>query len=287
MAEKWGAMFLSLNFSVNEEQVPMPIRIHADICHLDQREFGEIAYAVMDHAFAVHDKMGRFFDEDIYRDAVADRIEGDVQTEVMIEVVFEDFRKDYFMDVLVAGGALFELKAVKKLGAAHRAQVLNYLLLCELSHAKLINFRPKQVEHEFVNSRLTRADRIVFDVADESWADPGPAERPLRPWVLSFLRDVGVGLDVHLYEAAVSHLFGGNEAVEREIEIVAGGRRLGRQKVRLASPGHAFKVTTIAEAEVPYFEDHARRFLSHTELRNVHWINITREVVRFQTIVKD
>jgi len=265
----------------------MPIHVHADTRHLNQDRFGKIAFTVMDHAFAVHDEMGRFFDEDIYRDVVAARIDGEVQTEVMIEVVFEDFRRDYFMDMLVAGGALFELKVVKQLGAAHRAQVLNYLLLCEVSHAKLINFRPKQVEHEFVNTHLKHADRIVFDVVDKNWVDPGPAERPLRPWLLSFLKDVGVGLDVHLYEAAVTHVFGGIEAVQHDIKILAAGRHLGRQRVRLASPGHAFKVTTIADTEVPYFEDHTRRFLRHADLRGVHWINITRNVVRFQTIVKE
>jgi GxxExxY protein len=265
----------------------MPIHVHAEIRDLDQDEFGRIAYAVMDHAFRVHAKMGRFFDEDVCRDEVSARIGGDAQTEVMIEVVFEDFRKDYFVDLLVVGGALFELKAVKKLGAAHRAQVLNYLLLCELSHAKLVNFRPKQVEHEFVNTHLKHADRIAFDVTDECWIDPAPASRPLQPWLLGFLRRVGVGLDVHLYEAAVAHVFGGNEAVEREIDIVAGNRQVGRQKVRLASPDHAFKVTTIAKADVPLFEDHARRFLTHTTLRGIHWINITRARVRFRTIVKE
>jgi hypothetical protein len=40
---------------------------------LDQDEFGTIAYVVMGHAFAIHEKMGRFFDEDIYRDALAAR----------------------------------------------------------------------------------------------------------------------------------------------------------------------------------------------------------------------
>lgn len=75
-------------------------------------------------------------------------------------------------------------------------------------------------------------------------------------------------------------------AVQQHIDIVAGNHRLGRQRVRLAAPGCAFKVTTIAEAEVPYFEDHARRFLRHTELRSIHWINVTREIVRFQAFEK-
>ena len=91
---------------------------------------------------------------------------------------------------------------------------------------------------------------------------------------------------MHLYEAAVSHLYGGDEAVQRYIDIVTGSHRLGRRKVRLAAPGCAFKVTTIADEEVPYFEDHARRFLRHTGLRSIHWINITREIVRFQAFEK-
>ena len=264
----------------------MPILVQADIRELDQNAFGEIAYQVLGHAFAIHKKMGRFFNEDIYRDAVAARVGSDAKTEVMIEVVFEDFRKPYFLDLLVAGGAIFELKAVKKLGAAHRSQVLNYLLLCELSHAKLVNFRPKKVEHEFVNTSLKRTDRTAFRVCDERWIEPEGDARPMRPWLLGFLRDVGAGLDVHLYEAAVSHLYGGDESVQQCIDIVAGDQRLGRQKVRLAAPGCVFKVTAISEAEVPHFEDHAGRFLHHTELRSIHWVNVTRKIVRFQTFKK-
>jgi hypothetical protein len=103
---------------------------------------------------------------------------------------------------------------------------------------------------------------------------------------LSFLRDVGVGLGVHWYVAVVSHLFGGSEAIEHHMEIVAGTRDLGRQKAYLASLGHARMVTTIADAQVPYFEDHTCRFLRRTNLRRVHWINITRELVRLLTIGK-
>jgi len=44
----------------------MPVKVHADIRHMDQDEFGQIAYGVMDHAFTIHNEMGRFFDQDIY-----------------------------------------------------------------------------------------------------------------------------------------------------------------------------------------------------------------------------
>lgn len=264
----------------------MSIKVDANIRRLDQDQFGEIAYRVMDHVFAVHNKMGRFLDEDIYRDAVAARVGGDSQTEVRIDVTFEDFRKEYYMDLMVAGGAVFELKTVKALAAAHRSQVLNYLLLCELCHAKLINLRGEKVEHEFVNTHLKHSDRTAFEVADRLWIEPGLADRSLRDWLLAFLRDVGAGLDVHLYESAISHFFGGDDAVLHEVDVLLDGQSLGRQKVRLATPNWAFKATTIDDAGLPHFEDHARRFLQHTRLDGFHWINITRALVTFQTITK-
>ena len=75
----------------------MPIRVHADIRHLDQDEFGQIAYGVMDHVFAVHNKMGRFLNEDNYRNRLAARVGDNSHTEVRSEVAFEDFCKEYYM----------------------------------------------------------------------------------------------------------------------------------------------------------------------------------------------
>ena len=67
----------------------MPIKVESSVSSLDQDEFGEIAYGVMQHVFSVHQDMGRFLDEDIYRDAVAARVGDGARTEVMIEVTFE------------------------------------------------------------------------------------------------------------------------------------------------------------------------------------------------------
>jgi PD-(D/E)XK nuclease superfamily len=145
----------------------VPVQVRADVRHLD------IAYEVMDHVFAVHNDMGRFFDESIYRDALAARLPQS-RTEVLVEV----------------------------------------------------------------------------------------------------------------YESAVSHRFGGDDGVTQEIDILAGNRRLGRQSVRLSSPDWAFKVTSIDDADLTHFEKHARRFLTHTALCGLHWINITRKCVTFSSIEK-
>lgn len=132
----------------------MPVTVHAETRRMDQDEFGRVAYDVMKCVFGLHNALGRFFHEDIYRDEIAWRFPGS-RKEVQIEVCFRDFRKDYFMDLLVNAGAVFELKAVQALTDRHRSQLMNYLLLAELPHGKLINLGPELVEHEFVNALLT------------------------------------------------------------------------------------------------------------------------------------
>lgn len=261
----------------------MPISVDADVRVLGQKEFGRIAFDVMNHVFAIHNEMGRFLDEGLYRDSIAARVGEDARTEVAIEVTFEDFRKDYAMDLLVSDGAVFELKAVKRLASMHRAQILNYLLLCGLAHGKLVNMRGEQVEHEFVNTQQALVDRTAFEVLDVEWKNPY-GHRPFQDWMLGFLREVGTGLDIQLYRAAIRHFFGGNEEVDGEIDVLLDGRRVGRQKVMLLEPRWACETTTIGASGVDRFEDHLRRFLTHTDLDGIHWINITRELVAFQSI---
>ncbi len=87
--------------------------------------------------------------------------------------------------------------------------------------------------------------------------------------------------------SAVSHFFGGDDAVLHEVDVLLDDRRLGRQKIRLAAPAWAFKVTAMDDDGLPHFEDRARRFLQHEKLDGFHWINITRALVTFQTITKE
>jgi hypothetical protein len=56
------------------------------------------------------------------------------------------------------------------------------------------------------------------------------------------------------------------------------------QKVRLADPATVLKVTTLDDDSLLDFECHARRFLAHTSLRAIQWINITRAAVQFKTL---
>jgi len=260
----------------------MPIEVRATIRHLDQDDFGRIAYEVMGHIFEIHNEFGRFFDEKIYKRELSRRCHT-TQLEVPIEVGFDGFRKLYFLDALVDGAAAFEFKAVDSLMDRHRSQLLHYLLMADLSHGKLVNMRTEQVQHEFVNTMLRKSDRTKFEVTDRGWQEIG--DRPIMEWCTAFLREVGTCLDPSLYEEGLMHLLGGEDQTLREVEVVSGGCVLGQQKFRLVVPNVALKITALTD-DPRLFENHARRLLEHTSLKVIQWINVTKDEVSFQTIRK-
>ncbi len=263
----------------------MPIEFTENIRVLDQETFGKIAFAVMEQAFAVHNKLGRFFDEDAYQHELAHMFGSRAVTEASIIVKHGDFSKTYFIDLLVDHGAIFELKTVNHLADEHRAQLLNYLMLTGSWHGKLINFRPERVEHEFVNTTLTHADRTTFEVNDSGWNNAVKRAPEIRRFVEELLRDWGTGLDLQLYVDALMHFLGGEDRVVQEINVVSEGRCIGHKKVWLAEPDTAFRFTALS-GSLENFESHALRFLKHADLKHLLWINVALRTVTMKTFSK-
>jgi GxxExxY protein len=134
----------------------MPIHCPIATQRITQDEFKQIAGEVMPHVFTIHNEFGRFFDEQIYTKELVDRMDG-VELEVPVTVTHDSFSKIYFIDALIRRSSLFEFKAADAIHPRHRGQTLNYLLLLDLGHGKVINVRPESAGHEFVNcpARLT------------------------------------------------------------------------------------------------------------------------------------
>lgn len=262
----------------------MPIHLPKGLHRVSQAEFAAIAYKVMAVAFEIHNELGRLLSEEIYQSALASRLPGS-EIEQRVTVSFDEFAKDFFLDLLVEGAAAFELKAVETLTDRHRSQLLNYLLLTELAHGKLANFRPDAIDHEFLNATQSRADRVQFEVVADRWM---PIEVPdIRTWLTEALRDWGTGLDVLLYEEAVEHFHAKAQPVKGVAEVHLDGRPAGMLPVKFAAPNVALKVTVLSRDGCTTFEDHTRRLLAHTSLRAIQWINIYRSFVQFKTIRKE
>ncbi len=261
----------------------MPIRAGAEIRRMNDEQFKASVYATMRHVFDVHRELGRLFHEKIYQREVAFRVP-EAQREVAIEVRFDGFCKTYYLDLLVGGGAIFELKAVEALAERHGRQLMHYLFLADLPHGKLVNLRSERVEHRFVNNVLSVAARTSFAVADDGWQELETAE--LKDGMVAVLRDWGVGLDVGLYEEVASHLCGQPSDAETEVAIHLGNHSLGVQRVRLAAPEVAIRVSALRPQRQAEYLDALGRLLDHADLRAIQWINVTQSSVQFKTVWK-
>jgi hypothetical protein len=184
---------------------------------------------------------------------------------------------------LVAGGGVFEFKTAEAISPRHRGQLYNYLLLLDLAHGKLVNMRPEIVCHEFVNATVRTADRHRFKVDATLWNGSLDGGDPVLEMIVSLLHDWGTGLELRLYEAALTHFLGGEEYVVRKVDVRGQRELVGQQWMRFAADGVAFKITAF-NSDNNQFEEHTRRLLNHTDLKAMLWINIDLQRVSFTTI---
>jgi GxxExxY protein len=262
----------------------MPIEPKRPLRRLSQDEFGEVAYEVMGAAFDVHDRLGRLLKEHIYQNALKNRFGERVDVEFPVRVWHRDFETHYCLDLVVDQAAVFELKTVASLTDQHRSQLMNYLMLTETAHGKLINFQATRVEHEFVNTSLDLEQRREFSVKMDRWDRRPEGSQLLEDTVLRLLKDWGTGLALPLYQQALAHLLGGQERGNRSIEIRVDDATCGEIEIQLLNPNTALWVSGVKPADQALLETHIRRFLNHTSLVCVQWLNITLNSVRFQTV---
>lgn len=250
---------------------------------LGREEMALLDYEVMKHAFSSHRELGRMCDEGIYQADLALRLLRagiGVEREVSVSAWHRDFAKRYQLDLVVAGRFIYELKTVSRLTGEHEAQLMNYLLLTNTAHGKLLNFRPAKIETKFINCPVDDASRrkslLVRDEFTEDAAD-------LRDIVLSLVEDWGLYLDLALYRDALTHFLGGEELVVQAVSMKRAGVALGNQRMHLSSRDAAFHLTGF-KADLPTQEEHIRRMLKLTSLRAIHWINFCRSEIRLVTV---
>ncbi len=252
---------------------------------LTDAERRPLDFAVMSHVFAAHNELGRLCDEDIYKNDLKARLNSAglvAHTEVPITVAWRGFRKTYFLDLVVADALLYELKVAAALTGHHQAQLLNYILLLDLPSGKLLNFRPAKVESEFVATRLTLEKRraIAFDISRwQPVSDHCPA---FRESAEDLIRTLGAFLDLDLYAEALA--WSCVNPIPARIPLTRDGLALGMQEVRLIAPGVAFQLTAHTE-NLDRIESHLRRFLRHTSLRALQWLNFNHATITLTTLL--
>lgn len=264
----------------------MPIHTATPVRLFDQESFHQVDRQVTGLAFDIHNEFGRFLDENLYQGELTRRCRErglEVLPELRMTVTLGDFSKNYYADHLLNGGVIVEDKAVAALAPAHRAQTLNYLFLCGLHHATLLNFRTERVQREFVSTSLTPAARRQFEFLDPEWKPLTLRCRQLPEILHQLLSDWGAFLDPLLYRDALTHFLGGEESVVREVAVSSGGSVIGTQKCHMLTADIAFSVTA-SRHRPDIVRDHHCRFLRHTALRAIQWINLNHHRIELRTI---
>lgn len=267
----------------------MPIEVTTEIQVFNQPEFHALNAKLLQIIFDVHNEFGRFLAEALYKSEIAARWAdgglGTVQREVQINVSHETFRKSYFMGALFNRGLLLEAKVAETLTSKDSSQGLNYMFRAGLKHSLLVNLRPERVEHEFLSTTLTQAERRRFSLVDAGWRAVNGESGLLREKLGALQEDWGAFLDVNLYREAIAHFFGGAERCVGVVPVYSGERLVGRQAVHFLTQDAAFSFTALPRNRAA-MEDHQRRFLKHTPLKFIQWVNFNRHNIEFTTLAK-
>ncbi|MDZ7302385.1 MAG: GxxExxY protein, partial [candidate division KSB1 bacterium] len=275
--------------SLVDESNAMPIELPFETKLISDDEFHAIDHQVMGMVFAIHNDLGRLLGERIYQNELAYQCRKagfeKVATEVPIKISHKDFEKFLFIDLLLNDAVIYELKTVAALTGEHQQQTLNYLFLLGMQHGKLVNLRPPSVESRFVSTRLTAEKRHQYVIEDQLWHELDDDSIWLKQFVIDLLNDWGAFLDTALYCDAINHFRGGKTNVVKRVKVVSGARVLGKQKANLLNSEVAYSISSKTKDD-KFYERHLHKFIQHTTLKAIQWINFNHDHIQFKTVFR-
>jgi len=113
--------------------------------------YPDLSYCIMEAVFEVHNRLGPGFSEEIYHRAMIAELEVreiPFETQRSITVLYrEKMIGTYYLDLVVDGKFIIELKAVASLNDLFKQQLLSYLKATGLRLGILINFGSRRVEY--------------------------------------------------------------------------------------------------------------------------------------------
>jgi hypothetical protein len=181
---------------------------------------------------------------------------------------------------------IIELKTAGTLTDEHESQLLNYLLITDMAHGKLVNLRPPSVQYRTVNAVVSAAERKVFTFSTDRWRPQTVRCRLLADTFREILTAWGAFLDCRLYNEALIHFLGGESSVLQRVPLTRVGFSLGTQTVALVTDSIAFRVTALSPEACNGYDVQLRRFLALTPMTALHWLNLYHHKIQLATITR-
>lgn len=114
--------------------------------------YKELSFKIIGAAMEVHRVLGPGFLEEIYQAALERELklqQIEFVPQQRIQVDYKDaVIADYFLDLVVDGKIVVELKAASSLTSVHEAQLLSYLHASHLKVGLLFNFGEVSLKHK-------------------------------------------------------------------------------------------------------------------------------------------
>jgi GxxExxY protein len=134
---------------------------------LNFKKYKELVYNIIGSAMTVHRVLNWGLLEPLYNEALClELTEKGIacESEKLLPCFYKDIQmeKFYKMDVLVEDEIIVELKSVKELLPAHRAQLFNYMRLTKKPIGLLINFGQPSLQSERYAYIYRRNKRMCF-----------------------------------------------------------------------------------------------------------------------------
>jgi len=128
----------------------------------------ELSAEVIGCAMEVSNELGVGFLESVYHNALVIALTSkglSVETQKPVAVAFRGITVGrFYMDIVVNGKVVVELKAARALAPEHSAQVLNYLRAAGIEVGLLMNFGTSRMEYR----------RLVMSLVAETAVQPVP-----------------------------------------------------------------------------------------------------------------
>ena len=124
-------------------------------------------YQILGACFEVYNEMGCGFLETVYQECIEKELDSrkiPFEAQQPINLVFkgQELKRTFAPDLLCFGKVIVELKAVRRLAAEHRAQLINYLKGCRLEVGLLVNFGSHpQLEYERIVNQKARFQTVI------------------------------------------------------------------------------------------------------------------------------
>ncbi len=137
--------------------------------------------------------------------------------------------------------------------------------------------------HEFVSTSLNVEVRRQYTLLEESFVILCPEMCLARGQLIHLLNDWGTHLEVAAYREALSYFLCPQEPDKAMVEIYSEGGQIGKQPALLLTPDILLSVTA-SRLPLKQVQPHLLRFLSHTRLRAMLWINFNRSKITLTTL---